>query len=657
MQELLSGVVLPKKLKLNTSTKTIVLVGQPNSGKSTLFNALSDVKVSTANFAGTTVEYKETNIEVFGEPIHLIDLPGIYSLNPLEPAEFVTTTYLLENPVDLIVNVIDSTLVTKSLELTIELLELGLPMVVVLNMKDEATKKGISIDEILMSKIFGVLVVKISALYRKGINELLDAISLQISPEKTFPIPTKFTFHIEEWINKIESTIAFSNPNGFNPRFFAIKLLENPSLVEKYITSYNSELVENAKRDIIEHHKTSLFETFAYERHHHSMEISHKTTRYTSRSTVPFVEKLDLLFLKPVSGYFFAVLFFILYFFLVFWVGNWLSSLLEIPLSNLGDIISPLKTNSAFLWSIVDGLFQGVSGALGIVFPYFLPLLILTAILEESGYMARIAFLMDVIFHQIGLHGKSVASFVMGFGCTVPAIFATRIIENRRDRLLASVLINFIPCSARLTVIFALTTALTGPIWTIVIFGYILLAIAVTAKVLSLFFPKPIGLIMEVPPLRVPSLSIVLRKTQYKLVEFFKVAFPFLLVGSVVLSILDYFNFTEFLNNILQPLITNLLGLPKELGSTLVFGFLRKELAVFMTAQAFGVTDLRLLPITLQQVIVYIVFLVFYLPCVSTSAVLYKEFGLKHLGLTVLIGLLLSTISALIFKFILTTFF
>jgi ferrous iron transport protein B len=271
--------------------------------------------------------------------------------------------------------------------------------------------------------------------------------------------------------------------------------------------------------------------------------------------------------------------------------------------------------------------------------------------------MARIAFLMDVIFHQIGLHGKSVASFVMGFGCTVPAIFATRIIENRRDRLLASVLINFIPCSARLTVIFALTTALTGPIWTIVIFGYILLAIAVTAKVLSLFFPKPIGLIMEVPPLRLPSLSIVLRKTQYKLVEFFKVAFPFLLVGSVVLSILDYFNFTEFLNNILQPFITILLGLPKELGSTLVFGFLRKELAVFMTAQAFGVTDLRLLPITLQQVIVYIVFLVFYLPCVSTSAVLYKEFGLKHLGLTVLIGLLLSTISALIFKFVLTTFF
>jgi len=657
MQELLSGVELPKKLKSNTSTKTIVLVGQPNSGKSTLFNALSDVKVSTANFAGTTVEYKETHIEIFGEQVHLIDLPGIYSLNPIEPAEFVTVSFLFENPIDLILNVIDSTLITKSLELTTELLELGIPMVVVLNMKDEATKKGIQIDEFVMSKIIGVPVVKISALYRKGINELLEAISLQISPEKTYPIPAKFTFHIEKWINKIEKSIIPLNSTEFYPRFFAIKLLENPSLVSKYLISFDSNSVENAKQDILKHHQTSLFEAFAYERHHFSMELTHKTTKYTSKRTVPLIEKIDLLFLKPFPGYFFAILFFALYFLVVFWVGNALSTLLEIPLSNLGSSIEPLKTSYPFIWPLVDGLFQGFSGALGIVFPYFLPLLILTAVLEESGYMARIAFLMDAVFHQIGLHGKSVASFVMGFGCTVPAIYATRIVENRRDRLIASILINFIPCSARLTVIFALTTALTGPIWTIVIFGYILFAIAATAKVLSVFYPKPIGLIMEVPPLRYPSFTIVLRKTQYKLVEFFKIAFPFLLAGSVVFSIIDYFNFTDFLNKILQPFITSLLGLPQELGSTLVFGFLRKELAVFMTAQAFGISDLKLLPLTTHQIVIYLVFLVFYLPCVSTSAVLYKEFGAKHLGLIILVGILLSTISALIFKFVLTTFF
>ncbi len=657
MPELQLGVELHKKLKSNVSTKTIALVGQPNSGKSTLFNALSDVKVSTANFAGTTVEYKETNIEIFGELVHLIDLPGVYSLNPIEPAEFVTINYIVDNKPDLILNVIDSTLITKSLELTVELLELGLPMVVVLNMNDEATKKGIQIDEALLANIIGVPVVKISALYRKGINELLDAITLQISNEKILPKYPKFTYHIEEWVKKIEKSIEKINEDGIYPRFFGIKLLENPSLISKHIKYFDEELIQDAIKDISEHHKTSLFEVFAYERHHISMEISHRITKYLSRSKLPITEKIDLLFLKPLSGYFFAIIFFVLYFFVVFKVGNWLSSLIEIPITYAGEIIFPIKSSSPFLWALIDGLYQGLAGALGIVLPYFLPLLFLTSILEESGYMARIAFLMDTIFHLIGLHGKSVASFVMGFGCTVPAIYATRIIENRRDRLLASILINFIPCSARLTVIFALTTALTGPFWTVVIFAYVLLAIAFTSKILSIFFPKPIGLIMEVPPLRLPSLSIVFRKTKFKLIEFFKVAFPFLLAGSIVLSILDFVNFTEIINKFFQPFITGLLGLPEKLGSTLVFGFLRKELAVFMTSQAFGITELRVLPLSIPQVITYIVFIIFYLPCISTSAVLLKEFGWKHLLLTVLIGLTLSTFSALIFKITLATFF
>lgn len=657
MPELQLGVELPKKLKSIVSTKTIALVGQPNSGKSTLFNALSDVKVSTANFAGTTVEFKETNIEIYGELVHLIDLPGVYSLNPIEPAEFVTTNYILDNKPDLILNVIDSTLVTKSLELTVELLELGLPMVVVLNMNNEAIKKGIQIDETLLANIIGVPVVKISALYRKGINELLDAISLQLSDEKILPKYPKFTYHIEEWVKKIEKSIENIKEDKIYPRFFAIKILENPPLVTKYVTLLDKELIQEANKDISEHHKTSLFEVFAYERHHISMEISHRTIKYLSQSKLPFTEKIDLLFLKPLTGYFFAIVFFVLYFLIVFKLGNWLSELIEIPISYVGDEIISLKSLNPLLWALIDGLYQGLAGALGIVLPYFLPLLFLTAILEESGYMARIAFLMDTIFHLIGLHGKSVASFVMGFGCTVPAIYATRIIENRRDRLLASILINFIPCSARLTVIFALTTALTGPLWTVVIFAYVLLAIAITSKILSIFFPKPIGLIMEVPPLRLPSFSIVFRKTKFKLIEFFKFAFPFLLAGSIVLSLLDFVNLTEMINKLLEPFITGLLGLPEKLGSTLVFGFLRKELAVFMTSQAFGITELRLLPLSIPQVITFIIFIIFYLPCISTSAVLLKEFGWKHLLLTILIGLSLSTLSALIFKITLATFF
>lgn len=657
MQELQLGVVLPRKLKWKTPTKSIALVGQPNSGKSTLFNALSDVKVSTANFAGTTVEYKETTIDLFGENVYIIDLPGIYSLNPSEPAEYVTLNYLLNNEIDLIVNVIDSTFITRSLELTVELSELGIPMVIVLNMSDEANKKGIEIDAKQLSQIFNVPVVKISALYRKGISELLQSLEEQLSYEHKTPSNLSFTFHVEEVINQVSNCFLVLENEHISKRFFAIKVLENFDTIKNYVEIIDKEKILLAKENITNQHHTTVFEIFAYERHHHSMNISHKITKYASSPNVSFTERLDSLFLKPFTGYFFAILFFALYFFLIFLIGGWLSELFETPLDSVSNYLEQIKNTTIFGWFIVDGVFQGISGAIGIVLPYFLPLLFLTAILEESGYMSRIAYLMDAIFHQIGLHGKSVAAFVMGFGCTVPAIYATRIIENRRDRLLASVLINFIPCSARLTVIFALTTALTGPFWTMVIFAYILIAIAITAKVLSLFLPKPIGLIMEIPPLRVPSLSIVFKKTYYKVLEFFKTAFPFLVLGSLVLSLLEYFHFTTFINNLFKPFITYLLGLPKELGSPLVFGFLRKELAVFMTAQSFGVADLSSIPLTIPQVVTFIIFIVFYLPCVSTTAVFWKEYGWRHLLVTVLLGLFLSTISALLFRIALTTVF
>ncbi|ROL56427.1 ferrous iron transport protein B [Bacteroidetes/Chlorobi group bacterium Naka2016] len=657
MQELQSGVVLPKKLKSKTSTKTISLVGQPNSGKSTLFNALSDVKVSTANFAGTTVEYKETIIDIFGNDVQIIDLPGIYSLNPTEPAEFVTLEFLLNNKIDLIVNVIDSTFATRSFELTVELSELGIPMVIALNMSDEANRKGISIDTQKLTEILNIPAVKISALYRKGIYELLQSIEEQIFFEPRKPKQLNFTFHIERLLQEISDSFEVKTNNQVNKRFYAIKILENFNIVNHLVKVLDDTKIKSACEQIIHQHQTSIFEAFAYERHHYSMEISHKVINYSSTTKLNFTEKLDLLFLKPLTGYFFATLFFALYFFLIFIAGGWLSEVFESPLSSLSEEISKIQSSTLFGWFVIDGIFQGISGAIGIVLPYFLPLLFLTAILEETGYMSRIAYLMDAIFHRIGLHGKSVASFVMGFGCTVPAVYATRIIESRRDRLLASVLINFIPCSARLTVIFALTTALTGPIWAVVIFAYVLIAIAVTAKLLSLFLPKPIGLIMEIPPLRIPSISVIFKKTYYKILEFFKVAFPFLILGSLVLSILDYFHITQIINNIFQPFIHNVLGLPKELGSPLVFGFLRKELAVFMTAQSFGVSNLSDIPLTIPQVVTFLIFIVFYLPCVSTTAVFWKEFGWKHLLVTIALGLTLSTISAVLFRFALTPFF
>lgn len=658
MHKLQLAVESPKKLTLNQSIKTIALIGQPNSGKSTLFNVLSDIKVSTANFAGTTVEYKKSFINVFGEKVHLIDLPGTYSLNAIEPAEFVTVKFLFEKNIDIIINVIDSTLITRSLELTIELLETGLPIVVVLNMTDEAQKRGIEIDSKALSEHLGVPVLKTSALLGKGLSQLLETISNILNFGYSFNINLPpFTKHIEEKITFIQKIFTNQFPkNNITKRFWAIKLLENPNILPPEINKIDKPELENTILEIKDQHNLPIEEVIEYERHHQSMILAHKIVSYKKKK-IPLNEKLDLLFLKPLTGYFFAIFFFILYFTMVFWVGKAISGLIEGILEPIPTFYADLKNYSLFLWTTIDGLYQGIFGAMGIVLPYFLPLLFLTSFLEESGYMARIAFLLDGIFHQMGLHGKSVVPFVMGFGCTVPAVFATRIIENRRDRLVTSILINFIPCSARLTVIFALTTAITGSFWTVVIFAYVLLVIAITGKILSFFLPQPMGLILEIPPLRMPKIKISLKKTFYKTKEFFVVAFPFLIIGSIVLSWFDFINLTKMINSFISPFISGILGLDERLGSTLIFGFLRKELAVVMTAQAFGISNLSELPLKIPQIVVYLIFIIFYLPCISTTTVFWKEFGWKHLGLTILIGLILSTISAIFFKYFLEFFF
>jgi ferrous iron transport protein B len=200
------------------------------------------------------------------------------------------------------------------------------------------------------------------------------------------------------------------------------------------------------------------------------MKLSEQATTFTRRHKRPFSEKLDDVLLDPVFGYFFLAVFLFLYFFTVFEVGSFFAALIEIPLEALAGTFAPLHDSQPFLWNTLNGAYMGLAGIAGIVLPYFLPLVFLSSLLEESGYMARIAFLADGIFHKIGLHGKSAVPFILGFGCSVPAIYASRMIERRRDRIVTGLLIPFIPCSARIAVIFSLAAAFAGPVWAIVNF-------------------------------------------------------------------------------------------------------------------------------------------------------------------------------------------
>jgi len=635
----------------------IVLVGQPNCGKSTIFNMLSDIKTSTSNFSGTSVEIMKSELNIFGKSFQIVDLPGVYTLNPHDEAEKVTLDYLLKEDVDLILNVVDSSMLSRSLELTIELTEFGKPMIVVLNMADEAERKGMKIFPEKLEEILGVKVVVTSALYGKGIKTLLDTIYDLSKTEINLPKTMDFTLHIEELINQIEEKIKeIEIKSNGSKRYFAIKSIEFPDILPNEIKNRIDDKIEEVKDKIIKAHNREPYETISLERHHLSMKIAEEISRFKDVKKISFREKLDRYLLSPVIGYFFLIVFFFIFFSVIFYVGNFISSILEAPFSKLADFYLPLKAKSLFLWHTVDGIYQGLTGAIGIVLPYFLPLIFLTSIFEDTGYMSRIAFLMDRFMHKIGLHGKSVVPFILGFGCSVPAIFGARIIESKRDRELTALLIPFIPCSARTAVIFALTAAFTGPLWAIFIYFFVLVVIAVTGKILSKFYEKPMGLVLEIPDLKIPSISVSFEKTKYKIYDFLKFALPFLILGSILLSWLELFNINEFFNSLLKPIVNSILGLPVALGSVLIFGFFRKELIIIMITSALGVSTISQIPMSVEQIIVLILFVTLYFPCFSTFVVMWKEFGKRIAFLSGILSIIVALFFAYLLKIILILF-
>lgn len=632
-------------------TKRVALVGQPNVGKSTLYNVLSDIKTSTSNFAGSSFTISECLIDAGLYNLRLLDIPGIYTLNPSNKDERKLIDILLSDDIDFIINVVDAALLVRSLELTVELIELGKPMIIALNMVDEAEGHGVFIDYKKLEDTLNVKVVPTVALYGKGIKTLIDTSSKAIYDNDYRSKTLEYTHHIESGLNELSEFISEQNQlDKPISRFYSIKSIECPELVPGDILNSISEQKAELESKIIEQHKLAPYESISYERHHLAMKISELVTTIRERKTKSFSDKLDDLLLRPVIGYFFIIGFFFLYFFSIFVVGNTLATLIDIPLKLIPDLYSPLMSLSPFLWSSINGAYLGFSGITGVVLPYFLPLMFLTAIFEDTGYMSRIAFLVDGAFHKIGLHGKSVVPFILGFGCSVPAIYATRIIENRRDRIITGMLIPFIPCSARIAVIFALTAAFAGPLWAIVIYLYVGIVLGINGKIMSKFLSQPTGLILEIPRLKVPSLKMALKKTNLKIIEFLKEASIFLIAGSVVLGWIEYFNLSSYIDNIFSPIIKSVLGLPAELGSTLVFGFFRKELILIMANQALGVDSIANLPLTLQQIIVFIVFVTFYFPCLTTFIVIIREFGKKAAILSAILSIIVAVLSAFIFK-------
>ncbi len=534
------------------------LIGQPNCGKSTLFNQVAGYKAETGNFSGTSVSYIESKVRVMGQVINLVDLPGTYTLEGTNPAERETLKYLSSNEVDLIINVVDSTQLAQGLEMTLELRALNRPMVVALNMLDEAEALGLKIDGPKLQEIIGVPVLPLIASKGRGVQGL--------------------------FLRAIEN--AGKPPVTLSP---------------------------------------GIKNTNSYERHKTAADITSHIIQ-TGPAKRSWRNRLDYILLHPTWGYVILLIVLFLFFYSVYGLGR----LIETPILTGFTRLTEWMENTIgtdMVWtSILLGILQGFAGGIGIVLPYLIPFLFGLGLLEDVGYLPRIAFLMDGLMHRIGLHGKAIVPFILGYGCNVPSVMSTRILEDRRDRVMAATLAVLVPCAARLSVVFGLVAFYLGPLYALAIYLFNIVVIALLGKILTRLVPEDSpGLILEMPLYHLPTARSIFNKTWFRVREFIFEAWPLLIIGSAVMAVLNFYQLSAYLNVPVRP-ITWTLGLPAETGVPLIFGILRKELSLVMLLQALGVSDFSTV-LTNVQMVTFSVFVVFYVPCLATLSMLKKEFG------------------------------
>jgi ferrous iron transport protein B len=360
------------------------------------------------------------------------------------------------------------------------------------------------------------------------------------------------------------------------------------------------------------------------------------------KAQADFRDRLDAFLTHHVWGYVALAGVLLGFFWAVFGAGSFVEQKLLSALASVFERFSVYLTPESLSYTLARGVWDGFAGGAGILLPYLVPFLVGLAFLEDVGYLPRVAYLMDGLLHRIGLHGTSTVPLILGYGCSVPACLATRVLPSERDRFLATVLATLVPCSARSTVIFALVAFYLGPWWALGIFVFNALIVFFSGVLLARLWPEvSAGMVLEVPRYQWPSVKVISKKVWLRLREFIVVSWPLLVAGSFILSLADYLGWDRIINAGLAPL-TSLLGLPEVVGMTLIFGVLRKELSMLMLVQALGTTDVNTV-LTAAQIVVFTVFITFYIPCVATLASMIKEIGRK------------LTLAAVAYTFVLAT--
>lgn len=626
---------------------TVALVGNPNVGKSVIFNQLTGAHQIIGNWPGKTVSPLSGKLIFEGYDLDIIDLPGTYSISSDVGEERQVREYLLAKKPDLIINVVDSTFLERNLALTIELLTLGIPIVVCLNQIDRAEKLGLVIDSKELEKELGVPVVPSSGLRGIGIADLLKIGLISLGSKEERKEKKFHTPRIASQLDRIKATLP--RTTEYSPYWLAERLLVGDTIIENelYATAPAirkeiSDIRNSLEREMDDNISSILLsDRFAV-----SAVIASRASQYSGKQEVTREEKLHNLLTHRVYGLIILIGLSISVFYALFTVGDFFATLMIDGSERLRPEFIGRFGDPAFGEFIWNGLIGGTVSVLSIALPYLIPFFILLAVLEDTGYIARVAFIMDSILHRIGLHGKAFIPMILGYSCNVPACMGCRIMETDRERLLSIFAVTLIPCAATSIVILGLVGKYVGFAWVVGLYAFNLAIIALLTRLAYSVLPgDPAGLIMEMPPLRRPSAKVVLKQSWHRVKDFIYLAIPLLIVVGLFLASLQYLDLLEYISDGISPLTVTWLGLPAVTGIVLIFGILRKELTLLLLGTVALTSDLGDF-MTDVQMIVFSLVVMLYIPCIATIGALVKEIGMKRataialfeVGFAILVG-------------------
>ena len=608
----------------------IALAGNANVGKSVIFNELTGLHQHVGNWPGKTIDKAEGTLSFRGRTIDVLDLPGIYSLSTYSIEEIVSREYIAVERPDVLVNVVDASTLERNLFFTLQLLELEPRMVLALNQVDIAEKKGIKIDAEALSRELGVPVIPTVAIRGVGLEELMTVV-VEVADEDGEPAaPPHYGPEIEDRIMKLSERLrGIDSP--YPPRWLALKLLEGDEEAMKIASDARPnvlELVEQLTVEVETLHGHDVQSVIASERYAVASRIASSVTTLGEPETKTG-KRLEELTAHPVLGYVFMFTVILGVFAMIFTLGDWLTAVLEtvfVALRGRYDVLFGVGPIPSFVW---DGFVEGIVAGVTIALPYIVPFYLALSVLEDSGYLARIAYLMDSAMHHIGLHGKGFIPLMLGFGCSVPAVLGTRIMETEKERMIAAFTATLVPCAARSIVIMGLVATYVGFEWAILLYLIDFALIFVLGRIAFKALPgEPVGLIMEMPGYRMPTLGVTASRTWFKLEHFVKEAFPIMLAGNLVIHLASLVGLLGWVQGFLSPVTVGWLGLPAATGVTLIFGILRKEMTLILLGTMLGTTNLAAV-LTPVQMFVFSFVVMIYVPCIATVGALVKEFGYK----------------------------